>query len=218
MELINTIEISPYNYKILDHESPKGRRKDFPDEYETFRKKCLSDTNLENLNPIKKGSDLVDIETIKNQELEKIIKNQLKDVDLEDYEEQVGRIEGGIVIKIENEFPIEPTCCGDIGNISEWEEIFENKTDSWNQMWIGHPWIFYRRINDTIEFSDYSDVNVQDLKEIKTLLILEADELDKKLKVLKEQQVAFEKRIKLVLDKLKIKNSKEIAKLMTGND
>lgn len=218
MELINTIEIRPYNYKVSDYAHPKGSRKDFPDEHDIFWRKCLSDKNLENLNPIKKGSDLVDIETIKNQELEEIIKNQLKDVDLEDYEEQVGRIEGGIVIKIENEFPIEPTCCGDIGNIGEWEEIFKNKTDNWNQMWIGHPWIFYKRVNNTIEFSDYSDLNVQDLKEIKTLLILQADELYKRLKVLKEQQIVFEKRIKIVLDKLDIKNSKEIAKLMTGNE
>ena len=37
----------------------------------------------------------MDIETINDNELEEIVKNELKEVELEDFEEQVSRICGG---------------------------------------------------------------------------------------------------------------------------
>jgi len=36
--LINTIEINPYNYAILEYEYPKGCSKDLPDESDNFGK------------------------------------------------------------------------------------------------------------------------------------------------------------------------------------
>ena len=159
MELINTIEISPYDYANAEYEYPNGSSKDFPDEWDEFWKKCLADKNLENLKPIKKGSYLVNVNSIKNSELKEILKNELKEVELDDYEEQVGKICGGIVIKTGGEIRIEPTCCGDIGNLHSWEKIFENMNQDWRQLWIGHPWVFYRVENEMVEFSDYYEAN-----------------------------------------------------------
>lgn len=218
MKLINTIEVSPFDYAINEYKSPNGSSKDLPEEWDEFWKKCLSDKNIKNLESIKKGSFLVDITSIKLFELEVIIKNELKDIDLKDYEEQIGRICGGIAIKIGNEFLIEPTCCGDIGNIQEWQSIFEDGNDNWQELWIGHPWVFYKKTGGEIEFSDYYESNLENLQEVKSILKVQGSELKEKLKIIKEEQVEFENKIRVILKKMEIEHSKQIAKLMTGNE
>ena len=218
MKLINTIELSPYDYANAEYEHPNGTLKDLPDEWDKFWKKCLADKNLDNLSPIKKGAYLVDINTIKNSELEIILKNELVEVELDDFEEQVGRIYGGIVVKTENGFPIMPTCCGDIGNLYEWEEILEEPNKDWKQLWIGHPWVFYRTENNEVEFSDYYEANIEEIKNIKSILKFPREDLRYKLEIIKEEQIKFEKRIQNVLEEMGIKNSNQIAKLMTGNE
>lgn len=218
LELLNTIEIDPYDYSEREYESPSRILKDSPDEWDNFWRKCISDKELGSLIAIEKGSYLVDITSIGDNELMQIVKNQLKDVDLEEYEEQVGQILGGIVVKTDDEFLIEPTCCGDIGNIREWESIFEAECNKWKTLWIGHPWIFYRRGNGIIELSDYSDSNFEDLKEVIILTQVLEKDLKHKLQKIKEQQIEFEKRIQLCLINLEIPNSSEIAKLLTGNE
>ena len=217
LELINTIEISPFNYTNSDYDFPNGSSEDLPEEWNKFWKTCLSDSNLGNLEAIKKGSYLVDITKIKNSELEEILKKELEDVDLTDFKEQISCICGGIAIKIENNFVIEPTCCGDLESIKEWGNIFIKETENWNQLWIGHPWIFYKNTNGIIEFSGYSEKNIEDLEDVKPILKISSNELENKLIIIKEQLIVFENRIQIILEKMGIKNSKQIAKLMTGN-
>lgn len=217
VELINTIEINPFAYANIEYEYPNGSSKDLPDEWYKFWKKCLADKNLDNLEPIRKGSYLVDINSISNLELKEILKCNLKDFDPDDFEEQVSRIYGGVVIKIENEFVIEPTCCGDIGNLYEWEKIFGQLNQNWTELWIGHPWIYYRIENGEVEFSDYYEANFADIKDMKSLLKLPFDDLRKKLAVIKKEQDTFGKRIQNALEEMEIKNAGQIAQFMTGN-
>jgi len=139
-------------------------------------------------------------------------------VDLEDYEEQVGIICGGIVVKVEDRFLIEPSCCGDIGNIVEWENIFTNENPNWKQLWIGHPWIFYRNVNGVVEFSDYYEANIEDVENVKSLMKVSVNDLKAQLKTIKAQQIEFENKIQDVLVAIGLQNSKQIAKLMTGNE
>jgi hypothetical protein len=167
MELINTIEISPYTYASQEYVYPDGSSKEFPEEWNQFWIKCISGKNLGGLKAIEKGSYLVDIEIIKEHELEEILKQELSEIEIDDVEEQLSRLSGGIVVKEGNEILLKPTCCGDIGNIQEWENIFEAEASQWHQLWIGHPWIFYKRENGLICFSDYTDSNLKDLTDIK---------------------------------------------------
>jgi hypothetical protein len=218
MKLLNTIEVSPYNYSDTEYEYPSRSSSEFPDEWNEFWIRCISDKNLGNLCAIRKGSYFVDIETINDNELEEIVKNELKEVELEDFEEQVSRICGGIVIIENNISLIEPTCCGDIGNIKEWESIFEDKSNGWNQLWIGHPWVFYKKENGNIEFSDYTDLNLEDFKDIKSKFQFAEEELKKEVEKIRSQQNRFEHRIHKILDKIGIINSERISKLITGNE
>ncbi|APH43493.1 Uncharacterized protein A9P81_4066 [Leptospira interrogans serovar Copenhageni/Icterohaemorrhagiae] len=99
-------------------------------------------------------------------ELETILKTELEEVKFDECEDQVGSLDGGIVIKSENSIIITPMCCGDIGNLREWEKILESQNNIWKQLWIGHPWIFYRRANGFIEISNYTESNLDDFNDI----------------------------------------------------
>lgn len=217
MKLLNTIEISPYDYSNVEYEYPNSSSSELSQEWDKFWKRCISDKNLQGLSAIRKGSYLVDIETINDNELEEIIRNELKEVDLRYYEEQVSQICGGIVICENNISLIEPTCCGDIGNIKEWENIFEDKQGDWFQLWIGHPWVFYKKENGNVEFSDYTESNLKDFIEIRCKFHFSEVELKKEIEKIRTQQNQFELRIRKILDKIGIINSEHISKLMTGN-
>lgn len=216
MQLLNTIEISPYDFSREEYDFPNGSSLELPEEWNQFWKKCISDKNLGHLESIRKGSYLVDIGTISDDDLVEIVKSELKDVELSDFEEQVGKINGGIVLMDNGEIYIEPMCCGDIGNIKEWENIFPNATHQWNQLWIGHPWIFYRKDNQIIEFSNYTESDPGDFKENEILVSVSQSELQTELKKIVEQQNDFEFRIRKTLDRMGIANAEQISKLMTG--
>ncbi|MBO9729403.1 MAG: hypothetical protein J7623_12275 [Chitinophaga sp.] len=217
MHLINTIEILPYNFCHNAYESPKGSSMEFPNEWNQFWKQCISDKKLGRLEAVRKGAYFVDIKTINDDELAIILEDELKDVELWDYEEQVSPINGGIVLEDDNITYIEPSCCGDIGNINDWESIFESEANKWHQLWIGHPWIYYKKNNGIIEFSNYTELKPAHDENICILVRVSEPLLQIEFNKIKEQHNKLEFRIRKVLDKMGIANAAQIAKLMTGN-
>ncbi|WP_447636008.1 hypothetical protein [Flavobacterium microcysteis] len=217
MELIITIEIKPHDYAKNEYESPKGSAADYADEWNAYWLKSISDSHLHNLKSIKNGSFLVDVASIHETALEIILQQQLEDVEWDFFEEQIGKLSGGIVVKENDNFRIEPMCCGDIGTTKDWEQIFETATDSWTQLWIGHPWVFYKRNNGIIEFSDYTESTPEDLKDIKSLFSVSETDLKNQLSNIRKQQDEFELSIRKVLNKIDIPHAERVSKLMTGN-
>lgn len=124
---------------------------------------------------------------------------------------------GGIVLKHKNQFLIEPTCCGDIGNIYEWLNIIEEEKKNWSQLWIGHPWVFYKKDKDLILFSQYYEKNIEEIKDIKISFQTDCKNLKSQLKVLLKEHLLFENKIQRLLSEIGIKNAAQIAKLLTGN-
>ncbi|MGQ2841347.1 hypothetical protein, partial [Leptospira interrogans] len=96
-------------------------------------------------------------------------------------------------------------------------KILESQNNIWKQLWIGHPWIFYRRANGFIEISNYTESNLDDFNDIQVEYKLPEEEFFLELKKIREQQDEFENRIYRILDKMKINKAKEISKLLTGN-
>ncbi len=217
IQLLIAIEISPYDYADAEYEYPTGSSSQFPDEWNEFWIRCLSDRNLGGLCAIGKGSYLVDIETIKDAELEEIVSNELKEVEWKDFEEQVHRISGGIVVKENDVSRIEPMCCGDLVNIQEWMGIFEAKPNDWTQLWIGHPWLYYKRENGMVAFSDYTDSTPADFSGLEVHFQFSEEEFKQELQKIAGQLKRFELRIRAILDKMGMLNADRIAKLMTGN-
>ncbi|MDH7447824.1 hypothetical protein [Aquimarina sp. 2201CG14-23] len=217
MKLLNTIEIEPWDYTENDYESPDVSRDENPQKWNEFWYKCISDSNLQNLKPIELGSYLVDINNIGDSELKIILQKELKDIDLSNVQEYIEPLFGGIVIIENDNIIIEPTCCGDISNVNHWEEIENSKLNQWEQLWIGHPWVYCKRNVDSIVLSDYTEDCLEDFKELSEKYKFSKQILINEIKSSRKDLNDFENQITKVLVELGIDNANKIAKLMVGN-
>lgn len=217
MQLINTIEINPYDYTDNELTLPDGHPLEFPERWNAYWHSAISEAGLGTLKAIRKGSYLVAMESIEDHELELILKQKLKEIDLPEFEDQLGCLGGGIVLEENDRFLIEPMCCGDIGNIKNWAELFGNDTNDWTALWIGHPQVFYRISDGIVEFSDYTDLNAEDLTEHSGVMKLSEIELKTELQKAINQQDAFRARISHCLTIMGMEHAERMAALMTGN-
>ncbi|MBL1223456.1 hypothetical protein JET18_21640 [Chryseobacterium sp. L7] len=210
MKLTNVIEICPIKYSKEGYGLPDNS--DIPDSeiwYKEWQKSVFSLNS--NFNPIDKDSYLFDIEVIDDNNLEII----LQGFQFDEFE-NIGSFDGGIALIENNKALVLPTCCGDIGNIKEWKKILENKTEEWDELWIGHPWIFYKKVNGKVQLSDYSDESLKDLINIQP--VLEIDELELKIELEKaeKQLINFKNRISKILEKMEVKKFDKISEMLTG--
>ena len=167
-------------------------------------------------NTIAQGSFFVNIETLTEQDLYEILKNELKNLDPQDPEEQINSLRGGITILDNQTLILQPSCCGSLRDLIEWEAIFEIKSHNWQQLWIGHPWVFYKKEQNQIQFSDYTDLNLQDFKDIKPKFHYPYQELKKQIQTIRKQQNKFESRVAKILHKMGFVQAQHLAEIMTG--
>lgn len=206
IKLINTIEINPLQYAGENHELPEIS--DYPDPEEWFEKwKEMASALNCNFKVIGESSDLIDIETIDDENLKMI---------LEKAEDWSVAFDGGIVMTENNKIRIEPQCCGSMGNIWEWQKIFDNTTSDWSEMWIGHPWIFYRKQKGKVQFSDYSDVDLKEIKDIKLIFEVDEAELKNEFQKVKQHHIHFKNRITAILKRMNVDSADEISALLMG--
>jgi hypothetical protein len=217
MKLINTLEINSYEYSKNEYSFP-NRESATPSEWNDFWLKCISDSGLGGLKSLYHGSNLVNIETIKSEQLIEILKKELTRIDPDEFEEQAEHLCGGVAIEVADNIVITPSCCGDLGNLSGWEDIFQTEADTWQQLWIGHPWIFYKRTNGNVEISDYSDLNLEEFTEIKAIYTLPEKELAEEVKRMRRVQDDFTATVRSLLSEMKVANAKNISNSMTGAD
>ncbi|EDP94858.1 hypothetical protein U8527_14995 [Kordia algicida OT-1] len=157
------------------------------------------------------------IDTIEDKELEIIVATYLKDKKLTEYEDCLNAFFGGIVLKEGSEIIIQPQCCGDISDITKWETIGEMNSRNWKQLWIGHPWVYVKKQNADIEFTEYTedDKEMEELKiQYKASQEIIVEEFQKARKIL----IDFQQRIYQILKKKNIENALEIAKIITGTN
>lgn len=217
IELINTIEINPLKYSKEDFELLQIA--DYPDSEELFLKWTETASRLTfNFNEIQKGSNLVDIKTIDDESLQIIVAAKLSEVEFDDPDENgfVLSFDGGIVLKKDDEILIHPSCCGDIENVENWQKVVDNRSFGWAEMWIGHPWVLYKRENGVISFSDYTEININEVKNVKVRFEVEESEFQTELGKVIQHQVRFKNRILNILKKMKINHAEKISKHMSG--
>lgn len=217
IQLINTIEINPYRYTKEDFELPEII--DYPNSEELFLKwKETASRLTANSNTFQKECYLVDIKTIDDESLKTIVAAKLSEVEFDDPDE-IGFVlsfDGGIVLKKDDEVLIQPSCCGDIENVENWQKVVDSRSFGWAEMWIGHPWVFYKRENGIISFSDYTEANINEVENVKTRFEVEEAEFQTELGKVIQQQIQFKNRILDILKKMNVHNAEGISTHMSG--
>lgn len=212
MRLINTIEINPIDF-LPENEQAQI---DFMEEREQTWGRCFSSGKLAQLQPIQKGSYLVDITTITDEELEEIIKNELREAEQSEFDEKFRRLYGGIVLADEATLYIQPSCCTDIGDIVEWDDIHTKAPGEWHKIWIGHPWVYYSVEQDTIAFSGYTESTPENFNDLPLLIRVAKQDLFSELQQIRLRHDHFQIRVQKALERLGTEDSEHISKVMTG--
>lgn len=217
IELINTIEINPFKYSTEEIELPSFSEYPVPEEWFMKWEETACRLNI-NFNTIRKGSYLADIEVIDDESLQTVIEVRLSEVDLNDPDEEIYFLpfDGGIVLKKDGEILIEPSCCGDMSNIENWQRIFEDQSSEWKDLWIGHPWVLYKRENGIISFSQYTENDIENIGNIQIRFEVEESALKAELEKVKQQQIHFKNRISGILTKKTGDNAEKLSQLMSG--
>jgi hypothetical protein len=89
-----------------------------------------------------------------------------------------------------------------MGNIKGWEDLLKNESTRWTELWIGHPWVYYRRNNECVEFSEYTESTPKDLSAMEVLVSVPLAELQRELRKVRKQQNDLEVRIQKTLEKM----------------
>lgn len=105
------------------------------------------------------------LENLDEETIVAIIQNQIGNREINS-DEELFIFEGGIYIEQDNK-TIVSQCCGDISGIEKWKELFIENNTYYKEIWIGHPWIFYKFDATKIYISDYIEKHTIDGLEIK---------------------------------------------------
>jgi hypothetical protein len=101
----------------------------------------------------------INIDNIEDETIVKIIDQVLldfKENSLEEYECLHIHFEGGIYIQYGTN-TIDSQCCSDIADIETWRDLLTAENTEWKDIWIGHPWVYYKFDDTYIYFSNYDD-------------------------------------------------------------
>jgi hypothetical protein len=172
----------------------------------------LSETDLYQLNKnnfvaIDEFQNGLILENVDQETIVAVINNHIGDRKINSGEEMFV-FEGGVYLKY-NDHIIVSQCCGDISNVENWRAIFEENNTYFKDLWIGHPWIFYKFDETKVYFTDYIEQHNSD--ELKIWF-----ELDKNAfhELLKEKIDLFDQQKIRILDVIERNNfrDKEILK------
>ena len=199
VHLIPVIELSPLTFASQSHESPKVSLAEDPIGWENYWRACLADAGIEGIDPYTPGSNLVAIsELVDLGIIRKVLGCHFEDCDLEDLS-TICTLYGGLYLSAGDRL-IAPGCCGDLSNISDWRRASQHIAESWEMVWIGHPWTHVRVEGDILCFAEISEsdppVNTEPFMRVPRADLLEA------LEKAEEQIAQFRKRLKPVLAEL----------------
>ncbi len=49
---------------------------------------------------------------------------------------------------------VEPQCCADLENLTDWHEAADYRGERWQMLWVGHPWLSVRFDGERLILSD----------------------------------------------------------------
>jgi hypothetical protein len=163
--LVPVIEIEPFPYMAKGRSYPAdSSAASDPAAWAAYWRESLADSNIEGVVPIRDGSWLVPTESFKEETqevLEAVLSGLWKHHKVEVTDISSAGFSGGGIVLMDHEGTIwlQPSCCGDLGSLKDWGGLVSSPPESWNMLWIGHPWVYARHEGGRIIFSDQTESN-----------------------------------------------------------
>lgn len=143
-ELVPVVEVSPLRFSSRAIPKTAGA-----DEWHENWRLCLADAGITDMAPVRVGSWYVPTVYFTNAlQLRAFLRVTIEEMGGFEKiisEDEVQRLDGGFALRdAPSDTLIEPGCCGDFSNLSEWKIAAAYRAPGWETLWIGHPWLSVR--------------------------------------------------------------------------
>lgn len=145
INLLPVIEVAPWQFSKNLSMPEKGPASKYPEEWEEYWRESLLDAGITELTPITAGSFFVSTHQFNDIQLQAFLRVSIMEwggLDALNAPEFEPFLYGGFAFNSQKlRHIIEPSCCGELKDLSEWKRAASLDDPEWEILWIGHPWL-----------------------------------------------------------------------------
>jgi hypothetical protein len=213
MRLIPVVELSPELFRAHDHPFSAQNTEDAPAAWDRYYQACLADAGISGVT-LFPGTCLVPVSSLTESGVMEalVIHNaEASGYALANWDaDNVGPLNGGYILLLDDGTTILPTCCGDLDNIREWEKAAAHNSSDEEQIWIGHPWLMVSAQGDYLHFHWSEADALPEMGEFEVI----RQQLQQAIDVAYHAVSAFRERLLSTLGYLHTRNPEELAQLL----
>lgn len=146
IDLVPVIELDPFLFSTRDRSPPSGAGT--PEEWNRYWLESLADSGVVGLTPLRVPSWLVPAEQLVDFDVRyRILAAIVRDWGGPEVFSEPNHslvLSGGLALCSGRTGLVGPTCCSDLGNLSDWKDAVGYRQAEWAMLWIGHPWLSVR--------------------------------------------------------------------------
>ena len=189
--------------------------------YEKATLKVFKINGMQNVQSLDKyAASAIKIGELEDHDLGVLVKMELYDGEIEkEGIDNLSAFEGGLVLEMSDQKAITNQCCGRISDYQNWLKFIDKAPKDWEEIWIGHPWVYGRIRAGIIQLSAYLDETKPPPKDEESAVKFQFELADFKAKLEKIvseiQQIKI--RIKNILEVENNRYAEEIPEILIEN-
>lgn len=213
--LVPAVELEPFAFASSDRTQPVGSGPDSPEEWGRYWFDSLADSGVVGLTPLRPRSWHVPVAAFTNpvvlgRYLDAMIRrwdgpDALTDPDARPV------LSGGLALCSGGEVLVEPSCCGDLANLSEWRDAMGYQQAEWKMVWVGHPWVSVRYDADQLVFSEPHESDAPNAR-----WAVRPEELGRAVAAAEAELEVFARHLRSVLVDMGVADANTVAKKLAG--
>ncbi len=212
IKLMPVVELEPAAFATKEHLTPNCVQAEDEAGWEAYWRDSLADVDVE-IEHLP-GTWFVPLRAVLANRSARVIISRIADLENAAELDELGVLDGGLVLMGDGEPLLLPQCCGDLGAAQNLRAFLTEPSDTWTGVWIGHPMLSLRRSGAFIEFSRLVDPG--GIPAMDVHFRVGADELAAALAVAEVELAAAAVTVEELLRGLTSLDVKDAARILTG--
>jgi hypothetical protein len=213
--LVPVVELEPFAFAKPDRTHPEATGPDSPEECSRYWSESLADFGVVGVTPLRPGSWHVPVAAFNDP----VVLGRYLDAVVRGWDgpdaltgpDARPVLSGGLALCSGGEVLVEPSSCGDLGNLAEWRDAVAYRQDEWKMVWVGHPWVSVRFDADRLVFSGPHESDAPDAR-----WAVRPDALGRAVAAGEAELEVFARRLRSALADMSVADASSVAARMAG--